>query len=295
MKKEKEVKQPPLVSIGMPVYNGEKYIKDALDSLLAQSFTNFELIISDNCSGDSTRKICEAYEKKDSRIRYIRQIQNLGASCNFQFVFKEAVGNFYMWAAHDDLWDKNWLESLIVVMNPDDLGARGLAVTIAECGKVLRVTKVTSFMRGEVVKAFLDKEENSKAFYWYALFNKIQLEKVNLHLLKDDVYGADSALIVHFVENGNLRSIESTSQYYRQHDESLSGILSKGWFNCDRLAYHFFPFSYYAYSYKIISRKYKLMLMLNMPIKYINSQIFLLKKLFKIIQSKFILKKNEKI
>jgi glycosyltransferase involved in cell wall biosynthesis len=290
MKKE-DIKLMPLVSIGMPVYNGEKYIKDALDSILAQSFTNFELIISDNCSTDSTRKICKTYAKKDSRIKYIRQVENLGASSNFKFVFKEAIGKFYMWAAHDDLWDKNWLKKLISFIKPDDLGVRGLAVTIDEHKKILRTTDVSSFMKGEVVKAFLDKEENSKAFYWYALFNKKQLERVKLHLLTDDVYGSDSALVVHFVENGNLRSIKSTAQFYRQHELSFSGRLSKGWFNYDKLSYHFFPFSYYAYNYKIVSNKYKLLLILSMPVKYFVSQSLLLKKFFKMLRSKFSLRK----
>ncbi len=100
----------PKVSIGMPVYNGEEFIREALDSLLAQTFTDFELIISDNASTDGTEAICREYTSKDHRVRYIRQAKNLGAGGNFQFVLYEAVGEYFMWAAYDDLRSKDCLE-----------------------------------------------------------------------------------------------------------------------------------------------------------------------------------------
>lgn len=107
----------PKVSIGMPVYNGERYIRDALDSLLDQTFSDFELIISDNASSDSTEKICREYTAMDSRIRYIRQVENKGAIANFQFVLDEACGDFFMWAAYDDLWSQNYLIEAINIFS----------------------------------------------------------------------------------------------------------------------------------------------------------------------------------
>jgi glycosyltransferase involved in cell wall biosynthesis len=100
----------PQVSIGMPVYNGEDTIGEALDSLLAQTFTDFELIISDNASTDGTEAICRGYAAKDSRIRYVRQVANFGGAANFQFVLDEAVGDYFMWAAADDWWSPNFIE-----------------------------------------------------------------------------------------------------------------------------------------------------------------------------------------
>jgi glycosyltransferase involved in cell wall biosynthesis len=96
---EKTNNHVPAISIGMPVYNGEKYIREALDSLLAQTFTDFELIISDNASTDSTSNICKEYAIRDSRIRYIRQHKNIGAIANFKFLLEQASGDFFMWAA----------------------------------------------------------------------------------------------------------------------------------------------------------------------------------------------------
>lgn len=276
---------PPVVSIGMPVYNGEQYIKEAIDSLLSQTFKNFELIISDNCSTDETANICKEYERTDHRVKYIRQERNIGPSANFEFVFKKSSCSYFMWAAHDDKWDPNWLEVLLSDIKPDDLGIRGTPITIDENGNILRTTHISSFMKGEVIKAFWDEEKNAKAFYWYALFNRANLIKANLTLLDESVYGADSALIVHLVQYGNLRTTDATHQYYREHRNSVSGKLMNVWFDFKKLEYHFFPFSYYLYSYKIVSRKYKLLLVLSMPIKYLHSQLVLMGKAFKKLQN----------
>lgn len=100
----------PIVSIGMFVYNGDSYIRDAIESILNQSFKEFELIISDNASTDKTEEICREYANKDHRIRYIRQPENLGAAANCLFVLDQAQGEYYMWAAHDDTKSPDFLE-----------------------------------------------------------------------------------------------------------------------------------------------------------------------------------------
>lgn len=104
---------PPALSIGMPVFNGESNIREALDSLLVQTFIDFELIISDNGSTDGTEMICREYAAKDPRIRYVRQSENRGMLFNFLFVLDEAQGKFFMWAAHDDIWAPNWVETML--------------------------------------------------------------------------------------------------------------------------------------------------------------------------------------
>lgn len=103
----------PLLSIGMPVYNGAKHVRRAVDSLIAQTFTNFELIISDNASTDATEEICQECASRDKRIRYIRHPVNRGAPFNFHFVLKESKGTYFMWAAHDDERFPQHIEKLI--------------------------------------------------------------------------------------------------------------------------------------------------------------------------------------
>ncbi len=110
------VDKAPAVSIGMPVYNGERHVRQALDSLLAQDFTDFELIVSDNASTDATGKICREYAVKDSRVRYHRNEINLGIAGNFNRVFELSSGELFMWAAHDDLWEPIFVSRCVKVM-----------------------------------------------------------------------------------------------------------------------------------------------------------------------------------
>ena len=92
------------LTIGLPVYNGEKYIAESLDVLLGQSFADFELIISDNASTDGTGDICLRYDRQDSRVRYFRQPDNVGPGPNHNFVAEKARGELFKWAANDDLY-----------------------------------------------------------------------------------------------------------------------------------------------------------------------------------------------
>ena len=97
------VSASPRLSVGLPVYNGETYIGQSIESLLGQSYEDFELIISDNASTDSTADICRHYGKQDPRIRYVRQPRNIGLSPNHNFVVQQARGEYFKWAAADDL------------------------------------------------------------------------------------------------------------------------------------------------------------------------------------------------
>jgi glycosyltransferase involved in cell wall biosynthesis len=111
----------PLISVGMPVYNGEKTLKAALDSVLSQTIGDFELIISDNASTDNTEEICRKYAADDSRISYIRQLENIGAPKNFKFVLDEAQAKYFMWATSDDIKSIDFLEKNYYFLenNPD--------------------------------------------------------------------------------------------------------------------------------------------------------------------------------
>jgi len=109
----------PYVSIGLPVYNGERFLVQTLDSLLAQTFENLELIISDNASTDRTQEICQDYAAKDRRIRYYRNDQNLGAARNYNCVFELSTGKYFKWAAHDDLCAPVLIERCVEVLDSE--------------------------------------------------------------------------------------------------------------------------------------------------------------------------------
>lgn len=109
----------PAVSIGMPVYNEGRFLKPALVSLLAQDYTDFELVISDNASTDDTRIICETFASKDRRIRYVRSEKNQGAVRNFNRVFELSAGKYFMWAGGHDLWHPSFISRSIDVLEKE--------------------------------------------------------------------------------------------------------------------------------------------------------------------------------
>ena len=108
----------PIISIGLPVFNGEEFLERKINSILSQSFENFELIISNNASTDYTHNICENFKKKDKRIRYFQQKKNMGANWNFNFVLKNATAPFFLWASvNDEISDKFLEKNLEILKN----------------------------------------------------------------------------------------------------------------------------------------------------------------------------------
>ena len=103
----------PLLSVGMPVYNGAKTLESAIRSVLDQTLRDLEVVISDNGSIDATPEICRRLAAEDPRIRYVRQTRALSPTDNFRFVLAEAQAPFFMWAAHDDLRDADTAERLV--------------------------------------------------------------------------------------------------------------------------------------------------------------------------------------
>jgi glycosyltransferase involved in cell wall biosynthesis len=128
----------PRVSIGLPVFNGENFLEATLQSILNQTFEDFELILSDNASTDRTEEICRAYAAKDRRIRYFRQAQNQGAAANFNFAYSQATGEYFKWAAHDDLLAPTFLEKCVDVLNrnPEIILVHSLTDILDETGEI---------------------------------------------------------------------------------------------------------------------------------------------------------------
>jgi glycosyltransferase involved in cell wall biosynthesis len=109
----------PLVSIGLFVYNGERFLEETLYSILNQTFTDFELIISDNASTDRTGEIAKAHAKRDDRIRYYRSEKNMGAGWNIRRVYELATGKYFKQAAADDLLEPDFLRRCVDILESD--------------------------------------------------------------------------------------------------------------------------------------------------------------------------------
>jgi glycosyltransferase involved in cell wall biosynthesis len=131
----------PRLSIGLPVYNGESYLAESIESLLGQTYDNFELIISDNASTDGTAGICRRYGKQDSRIRYVRQPRNIGAAPNHNYVVEQARGELFKWASHDDLYARDLLKFCVDALDefPHVVLAHSWTATIDDAGVVKAV------------------------------------------------------------------------------------------------------------------------------------------------------------
>lgn len=106
----------PLVSIAIPAYNCERYIAQSIESLLSQSFGDFELVISDNASTDGTEAVCRRYEALDARVRYVRRSENIGGPGNFRYVFSLCSGRYHKWSTADDHWHPEFLREAVAVL-----------------------------------------------------------------------------------------------------------------------------------------------------------------------------------
>jgi glycosyltransferase involved in cell wall biosynthesis len=109
----------PRVSIGLPVYNGERFIAQSLDSLLAQTFADFELLVVDNCSTDRTGEIVRDYVARDRRVRYVRNDRNVGGPGNFRKAFLLCSGEYHKWSTADDYWEPTVVEKGVALLDAD--------------------------------------------------------------------------------------------------------------------------------------------------------------------------------
>ncbi len=197
----------PLITIGMPVYNGEAVIRAALDSILGQSFRDFILIISDNASTDGTETICREYVIRDSRVRYIRQQRNLGAGPNFSFVLQNAHTDFFMWAAADDVRSHDFLEgNLSFLLNHHDYVGSTSPVRF-------RGGNFNQIMMGDASLDVEDQYERVARFFsgwhangrFYSLFRREAI--ISWKYLNDGFLGADWTLMTHLASKGKLNRL----------------------------------------------------------------------------------------
>jgi glycosyltransferase involved in cell wall biosynthesis len=146
------------LSIGIPVFDGQEFLPELLDSLLAQTFRDFEILICDNASSDRTPEICCEYEQRDPRIHYIRNERNLGAIANFNRVFELSAAPLFKWAAHDDLYHEAYLDACVRLLdeNPDVVLAHTGTAFIDEKGELLPFEQETG--------SFIDPKTGRR--YW---------------------------------------------------------------------------------------------------------------------------------
>lgn len=162
----------PLVSVGLPVYNGQRFVARTLESLLAQDWPALELIVSDNASTDRTRDICLEYAARDGRIRYVRQETNIGACRNFHAVLQLARGEYFMWAGADDWWHRSCVRrNLEVLQSRPDVAASVSRARFEIAGRGVHVQQGTYALMDSpgrnIIRYLRDPALNSR---FYGLF-----------------------------------------------------------------------------------------------------------------------------
>lgn len=261
----------PKVSIGLPVYNGEKYLREALDSLLSQTFRDFELIISDNASTDATREIVLDYQQRDSRIRYIRQNTNIGAGKNFLFVLAMAKAELFMWASHDDIWAENWLEVLIPNLTPDDIGVRGRLRFLHE-GAIVSTKTLPNLGARQLARCFLGNENNYRNHYTFSLFFREKLLATDFESLATD-YCPDFLFVFNLLYQGSLRCVSSTHVTYRVHSQNFGNEYSRPWKGWRKILYRIHPLRYYrCYLHYTKDVHTRLLITALLPLKHLYAQ-----------------------
>ena len=216
----------PRISIGLPIYNAEKYLRQALDSILAQTYTDFKLIISDNASTDSTEQICREYADRDARIAYYRNEKNLGASPNYNRVFHLSTSEYFKWAAYDDLIEPEFLAKCVEVMDqhPDAVLAFPRVKIIDQNGDLVEnYIPEPDTARVEVHKRFrnlLLYPHLSTQFY--GLLRTDLLRKTSLH---GNFPSSDEVLLIELGFQGEFYEIPENLFLLRKHPEqSTEGI-----------------------------------------------------------------------
>ena len=211
----------PRLSIGMPVYNGENYIAAALDSLLEQTFRDFELIISDNASTDSTPQICAEYASRDPRVRYFRNERNIGLVRNFNRAFELSSGEYFKFAPHDDIYDRDFLARCIRILDEDPsvvLCNANVAI-IDETGQVVRkLPPELNADRNEPQERFLALLNNSKCFDLFGVIRRNALAGMPQPLYQS--YGnSDGVLLARLGLIGRFRYIEDHLYFNRDYKD----------------------------------------------------------------------------
>lgn len=237
----------PSVSIGLPVYNGERYLEQCIDSLLSQTFNRLELIISDNGSTDRTQAICEDFAARDKRIRYYRNKSNLGAAWNFNRVFQLSHGKYFKWAAHDDLCAPTYLAKCIEVLEKDAsvILCHSLHIAIDEHGGLFRTYNP---------KPILAAPDAYRRFYeciciphpWVHVFGVMRTDVLNETRLIGSYAGSDNILLGELSLRGRLYEVPECLFYNRKHPQQSYAIYKSmqayhAWFDPAKATCRSFP------------------------------------------------------
>ena len=219
----------PPISIGLPVYNGERYLEEALKSILAQSYENFTLIICDNASTDRTREICQTYASQDDRIQYFRNEENIGIARNFNRVFSLSESHYFKWAACDDVLAPTFLRVCKEILDnePEVILAYPKTTLIDAAGGVLGtyedgLSLVSRTPHGRFLQVF------SNIWLVNPIFGLIRSEAIKKTHLFGNYPSSDLVWLAELSLFGQFREAPHYLFFFRFHPSASSGLILSG-------------------------------------------------------------------
>ncbi|HUR65184.1 MAG TPA: glycosyltransferase family 2 protein, partial [Chitinophagaceae bacterium] len=215
----------PLVTVGIPTYNRPKGLERTLQCMLSQTYRNIRVIISDNCSTDhEVLTVLQKYAANDARVKYFVQEKNLSIVPNFQFLLKEATGDYFMWAADDDNWDPNFIETCVTALEEKK--------DVILCMTDLKLTfEDGSSRQSDLKRSFMQRNLFSRCFH----FLKSKLEHTyffcgmyRLSLIKklpfDNSWGGDQLFTYEALVKGKFLYVPGKSNFYYYRGGSSKGM-----------------------------------------------------------------------
>jgi glycosyltransferase involved in cell wall biosynthesis len=212
----------PQLTIGLPVYNGQNYVRQAIESILAQTYQDFELIISDNASTDRTGDICREY-LKDPRVHYYRSKTNNGIPWNWNRVFELSTGVYFKWAAHDDTMAPEFVERCIRQLenDPTIVLCHSKDAIIDENSKVVGAYQLGDIKDSEKPHERFREMLSKQGLPWlvFGVFRRDALCKTPLF---GRYIGADWNLLAEISLIGRIIEIPEYLFYRREHAEAYT-------------------------------------------------------------------------
>jgi len=219
----------PLASIGIFAYNGKKFIREAIESVLNQNYKNLELVISDDFSQDGTEEICREFEKNDSRVKYFRQAKNIGGYLNANFVLQKSTGKYFAWLAHDDCLESEFIEKLVTYLesHPQCILASGDVAFMDENGSSLQIEYLTK-LREEInwparMREFFTYPLSRSFLSIYGLMRLEPVKKIfpGVPYPKKGTKGTEMLMLDRFATVGEIVALPQILRRQRTHDKSM--------------------------------------------------------------------------
>jgi glycosyltransferase involved in cell wall biosynthesis len=206
-----------MVSIGLPVYNGAAYLRLLLDSVLAQTFAEFELVISDNASTDGTEVICREYAAADARIRYHRQPRNRGVTWNFRQVAVLSSGQYFLWTSHDDVLAPNYVERCVEVLehDPSVVLCYSNSIYMDGAGNRFEPKQQLEFDQASPHQRF--RRLILLSHNCTPLYGLIRLDVLKRITIQGDFADGDRCMLVELGLHGNYHRIKEPLFFHREH------------------------------------------------------------------------------